>query len=105
MFVRLTEAARARLQALRAAHPERLPALRLSMACSACGGLAFGLAWETEPDPQAHRIELEDGWYIVLDPSLIPYAQELLIDHTETPYGEAFVLLSPYGASSCFWEE
>ncbi|MCS7083150.1 MAG: hypothetical protein N2561_07440 [Bacteroidetes bacterium] len=100
----LTEKARAKLQTLRLAHPHRPPVLRISAACSACGGLAFGLEWDAEPPSESDLLQL-DGWHIAIDPIARPYLEELTLDYEETPYGGAFLLLSPYGASTCFLDE
>jgi iron-sulfur cluster assembly accessory protein len=89
-MIELTDAAERKLLELRGDDPERAY-VRLYVAGRTCCSYRYGLAFESDVDPQDSVVEVE-GIRLVLDPRSRPLCDEVSIDFVHTADGAGFAV-------------
>jgi iron-sulfur cluster assembly accessory protein len=95
----LTDTARARLQALAAAHPET-PFLRVAITAGGCSGLRQTFVLVAAPEAEDILLAAGTGGVLV-DPVSAPFLDRAVLDWRDTLSGSTFDLRIPDAAARC----
>lgn len=74
--------------------------LRVFVAGGGCSGMQYGMAFEGNPRPDDHVIEI-DGVTLIVDPISVGYIGGANIDFVDSLMGGGFRIDNPNAVSSC----
>ncbi|MDQ7028501.1 MAG: iron-sulfur cluster assembly accessory protein [Ardenticatenia bacterium] len=76
-------------------------ALRVFVTGGGCAGFQYGMAFEREPRPGDHVIEVADDVRVVIDPTSAVYLAGAHIDYVDNLMGGGFRIENPNAVASC----
>ncbi len=76
-------------------------ALRVFVTGGGCAGFQYGMAFEKEPRPGDHVIEVAEDVRVVIDPTSAVYLAGSHIDYVDNLMGGGFRIENPNAVASC----
>ena len=99
-ILKLTDAAVARIRALREKSGKAGAGLRVSLKEGGCAGYEYDMQWAEEPKPGDDVVE-QDGVKVFIDPSALLYLLGSTMDYQEDKLKAGFVFDNPNQISAC----
>lgn len=76
-------------------------ALRVFVTGGGCAGFQYGMAFEKEPRPSDHVVEVAEGVRVIIDPTSAVYLAGSHIDYVDSLMGGGFRIENPNAVASC----
>lgn len=76
-------------------------ALRVFVTGGGCAGFQYGMAFEKEPRPSDHVVEVAEDVRVIIDPTSAVYLAGSHIDYVDSLMGGGFRIENPNAVASC----